>query len=172
MSHLWMRVVPALLAVMLAACAPTATPAVDDPKHGEGIEIHDVWARPASLSMGGHATPMSGMGGGMHGSGVNSAVYFNLHNHGTAADALLRAESDVARVVELHETKMVDNVMQMVPQTKVDVLADADLEFKPGGLHVMLIDLQRDLTVGDKFNVTLVFEKAGPVTVEVEVRQP
>lgn len=168
-----LRVLPVALAAWLAACAPAATPSATDHAHGEGIEVHNVWARPASLSMGGQATPMAGMsGGGMHGSGVNSAVYFEMHNHGTTADTLLRAESDVARLVELHETKMVDNMMQMIPQDKIEVLADADIKFKPGGLHVMLIDLKRDLNVGDKFNVTLVFEKAGPITIEAEVRQP
>ncbi len=158
------RVFPVVLAALLVACAPAATPAVDDHTHGAGIEVHSVWARPASMSM--------GAGGGMHGSGVNSAVYFDLHNHATTADVLLRAESEVAKLVEIHETKMVDNVMQMIPQEKIEVLADADLKFKPGGLHIMLIDLKRDLNVGDKFTVTLVFEKAGPLTIEAEVRQP
>lgn len=50
--------------------------------------------------------------------------------------------------------------------------AGGAVAFKPGGLHVMLMDLERDLKPGDTFSLTLKFEKAGARSVQVTVRQP
>ena len=61
--------------------------------------------------------------------------------------------------------------MQAV-QGGIEVPAGGQVELKPGGYHVMLIGLTRDLTDGEKFPLTLQFEKGGEVTVEAEVRQP
>jgi copper(I)-binding protein len=63
-------------------------------------------------------------------------------------------------------------VMMMVQQENVPVGAQSQIEFKPGGLHVMLIGLNQDLKPGETFQVTLNFEKAGPITMDVPVKQP
>ena len=57
-------------------------------------------------------------------------------------------------------------------QGGIEVPAGGQVELKPGGYHVMLIGLMRDLSDGEKFPLTLQFEKGGEVTVEAEVRQP
>jgi hypothetical protein len=62
--------------------------------------------------------------------------------------------------------------MQMVPQDSVKIAALRKTEFKPGGLHVMLIDIQQDLNIGDTFPLTLNFEKAGEITINVPVQSP
>lgn len=62
--------------------------------------------------------------------------------------------------------------MKMRPVESVPLPAGGTVEFKPGGLHVMLLELKRDLKAGDAFAVTLKFEKAGPQTVQVTVREP
>ena len=49
--------------------------------------------------------------------------------------------------------------------------AGGSVTLQPGGLHVMLIDMQKELAPGDKISLTLTFEKAGPMTVEAEVRE-
>jgi copper(I)-binding protein len=54
----------------------------------------------------------------------------------------------------------------------IEIPAQDQVELKPGGYHVMLIGLLRDLAVGDRFTVTLNFEKCSDLTVEAEVRQP
>jgi copper(I)-binding protein len=63
-------------------------------------------------------------------------------------------------------------VMVMVPRENVPVKAGSQVAFQPGGLHVMLVGLQQDLQPGDHFTITLNFEKAGPVSLDVAVREP
>jgi hypothetical protein len=73
-------------------------------------------------------------------------------------------------VVELHETKNEGGVMTMRPLSRFVLPPGGKLEMKPGGYHVMLLGLTRDLHQGDTVKVTLTFEKSGPVTVEAPVR--
>ncbi|MCS6881866.1 MAG: copper chaperone PCu(A)C [Oscillochloridaceae bacterium] len=141
------------------------------------ISVNEPWVRAAKM------TGMDAQGGmsghGSHGgtdmtppSGT-SAAYMVLVNRGGAGDRLVSASTDVAEVVELHETKMVDNVMQMAPVTGgIPVPANGQVELKPGGLHVMLIGLKRDLAAGETVRLTLKFERAGEVTVDAPVRMP
>ncbi len=133
-----------LLSVMLlSACAPAA----------KDVEASDVWAR-------------TGMAGG------NSAVYMTLVNGTSADDELLSASSDVAEAVELHESKMGENgEMQMIPQASISLEAGAKVEFKPGGLHVMLIGLKQDLKAGDEFELTLHFKDHADITLKVIVKE-
>jgi hypothetical protein len=139
------------------------------------IQISNAWARSASMahgSMGAGAMDK----GSMHKSdmgkmeGANGAVYVTLANTGAQADALLSASSDAAQTVELHETKNDAGVMKMRPVAKIDVPAGGKIEMKPGGYHVMLLGLKRDLKPGDKVLVTLKFERGGEVRTEAPVR--
>ena len=61
--------------------------------------------------------------------------------------------------------------MQMSPLASIDVPAGGKAELKPGGVHVMLIDLARELKSGEKVTLKLKFEKAGEVTVTADVRE-
>ncbi len=102
----------------------------------------------------------------------NGAAFMELKNSGSADDALIAAESDVAKAVELHESKMTDDgMMQMKPVEKIVIPAGESAVLQPGGLHVMLIGLQRELKKGDSFTLTLRFEKSPPQTVNVTVRE-
>lgn len=101
----------------------------------------------------------------------NGAVYMTLKNEGAEDDALVGAKTDVAKTVELHETKMDENdVMKMSPVPNIPIPAGGSVTLKPGGLHVMLIGMQKELAAGDKISLTLTFEKAGPMTIEAEVK--
>jgi copper(I)-binding protein len=74
--------------------------------------------------------------------------------------------------VELHETIEQDGVMSMIPRPDGFPLpAGATLELKPGGKHVMLMGLVNPLAPGQTYQLTLNFEKAGPITIEVPVRE-
>ena len=102
----------------------------------------------------------------------NGAAFMTLKNEGDIDDALVSAQTDVAETVELHESKMDENgVMKMSPVPNIPVPVGDSATLKPGGLHVMLIGLQQELAVGDKFSLTLNFKKAGPQTIQVEVRE-
>jgi periplasmic copper chaperone A len=88
---------------------------------------------------------------------------------GGAADRLLSASAPVAKNVELHTMEMDGNVMRMRPVDAVAVPAGQTVELKPGGLHIMLMGLAQPLKSGSSFPLTLRFEKAGNVTVQVKV---
>jgi len=105
--------------------------------------------------------------------GGNTAVYMKLTNSGRESLRITGAASDVASVVELHETTMTpDFVMQMRPvQGGVEVPPRESIEFSPGGLHVMLLGLSRALNEGDQFTLELVVDGLDqPVQVTVPVQ--
>jgi hypothetical protein len=138
------------------------------------IHLSQAWARRAPM-MGPAESGQGSMGsmGQMHGQAGgagNGAVYVLIENRGREADALLGASSDAAQTVELHETRQEGGVMRMRPLAKVEVPGGGRIEMKPGGQHIMLLGLTRDLHPGDKVTVRLRFERAGEQTVEAEVR--
>jgi hypothetical protein len=99
------------------------------------------------------------------------AAYLTITNNGTEPDRLVGGTTAVAKVVEIHEVVNKDGVMQMRPLANgLDIPAGETVELKPGGYHIMLIGLTRDLKVGDRYELTLHFEKAGEVTLTVDVR--
>ena len=82
---------------------------------------------------------------------------------------LVSASSPVAGVVEIHEMTMDGNVMKMRAVPSLDLPAGKPVELKPGGFHVMLMDLKKPLNAGDTVPITLVVESAGQrETVEVK----
>lgn len=103
------------------------------------------------------------------GAGKTAAVYFTLGNHGPA-DRLIAAETPVARKTGLHGHEAQDGVMKMRPVEALEVPAGGHAELAPGGLHIMLMGLEAPLAEGDRFPLTLVFEKAGRVEVQIVVR--
>jgi hypothetical protein len=120
---------------------------------GGDIEVHEPWARAAMM-------------------GGNSAVYLTLHNHSSQADELIGASSEVAETVELHLSQMGANgEMQMIPQPSIPLDAGEETMFQPGGLHIMLIGLKRDLKVGEQFQVVLHFRNHADITLNVPVQE-
>ena len=82
---------------------------------------------------------------------------------------LLSASSPAAGVVEIHEMAMEGNVMKMRAVTSLDLPAGKPVDLKPGGYHVMLMDLKKPLSAGDTVPITLVVESGGQrETVEVK----
>lgn len=142
-------------AIVLGACAGPAAPA-QGPVAGfvkDGIAAVDVWARPAE-------------------SGGTTAVYMTLRNDTDKADALIGvAAPDLSDEAMLHETKMVDNVMMMDHVHQIDLAPSETVELKSGGLHIMLIEVKRELEPGDTFSLTLEFELLGDVTLAIPVQE-
>ncbi len=97
-------------------------------------------------------------------------AYLSIDNKGKAADKLLRASTARAGSVELHTMSMDGNVMRMRMVPAIDVAPGATVKLAPGGLHVMLQDLKQPLRKGDKFLMTLVFQRAGEVKVDIVVQ--
>jgi len=94
--------------------------------------------------------------------------YLTLENKG-ADDRLTSASAAVSASVELHSMAMEGDVMRMRQVNAVDVPKGTKVELKPGGLHIMFVGLKAPLKVGDSFPMTLKFQKAGAVTVQVTV---
>ncbi len=102
------------------------------------------------------------------------AIFVDLNNAGDAADTLTGAVSDKASIVEIHEgfVDEADGTMQMRKVTGVEIAAGQTVSLKPGGYHIMLIDLAAPLVEGDTFTVTLQFQNAAPLVVPVTVTAP
>lgn len=119
---------------------------------GEGVEVSDAWARPGA-------------------EGRMSAAYFQITNFNSEADLLTSIETDVAQNAEVHESyEREEGMMSMREVPQLDLPAQSTVRFEQGGLHVMLIQLTRQLSDEDTFELTLFFEKNDPVTVEIPVR--
>lgn len=85
---------------------------------------------------------------------------------------LVSASSTVAGTVEIHEMTMQGDVMKMRAVPGVDLPAGAPVDFKPGGYHLMLMDLKQPLAAGQSVPVTLVIEGNDGKREIVEVRAP
>ncbi|MEA5674022.1 copper chaperone PCu(A)C [Pseudomonas sp. MH2] len=104
----------------------------------------------------------------------NVAAYFIVHNNGKVDDRLLSVESPVSDDVQLHEhVKTAAGAMKMQQVPSVVVPAGKDLTFAPSAYHVMLMQPKDRslLTDGKRFPLTLHFEKAGDITVDVAVQK-
>jgi hypothetical protein len=77
--------------------------------------------------------------------------------------------SNIAEAVELHESKMSGEVMQMQQVDAIPLERSTEIRFEPGGLHVMLVGLKKDLQVGDEVEVTLHFTNFEDLNVTVPV---
>jgi len=84
--------------------------------------------------------------------------------------ALVAAESPVAGIVEIHEMKMEGNVMRMRAVPKIELPAGRAVELKPGGYHVMLMDLKQPLKQGESVPIRLKFQGKDGKPQELEVR--
>jgi len=85
---------------------------------------------------------------------------------------LVSASSPVAGVVEIHEMKMEGDVMRMRAITALDLPAGKAVSLKPGGYHVMLLDLKQPLKAGDSVPVTLVVEGTDKKRETIELKVP
>ena len=92
----------------------------------------------------------------------------------TAAQTMrvIQVTSPVAAVAEIHEMKLVDNVMRMRPVAALDLPAGQTVELKPGGHHVMLQDLKQTIKEGDVVPLTLVLEGSDGKRTNVDVKVP
>jgi copper(I)-binding protein len=97
--------------------------------------------------------------------------YLTIENKGSAPDRLISGSGDFAGKVEIHEMAMNNGVMTMRSLDKgLAIEPGKTVKLAPGGYHLMLMDLKTPLKQGDKVPLTLEFEKAGKVTLSLEVQ--
>ncbi len=153
-----LRSMAAAFALFVLILRPAAhiVPAAAAEMHGRAISgpiaVEAAWAR-ASAGM-----------------ATAGAAFVTIRNTGTGADRLVAVSAPVARRAELHTHMTTDNVMRMRRIDAVPVQPGAATMLRPGGEHVMLMGLHTPLKEGERFPLTLTFEKAGAVTVPVVVR--
>ena len=145
-----------ILSTVLSACAQAP--------EGVHIEIQSPWVRAASVIDA--SSGMNDMGG------ITSAAYMVIQNPGTEADTLIGVRSDIAEIVELHTSQTKNGVTMMSAVESVPIPARGKVELKPGGLHIMIIKLKKDLMAGETVSLTLIFEKSGEIQVEAEIKNP
>ena len=90
--------------------------------------------------------------------GAVSAAYMQIKS--AKPVKLVKVEAAIANIVEIHDMKMKDGVMEMKALDAVDIPANKLVELKPGGMHVMLINVKQPINKGDKIPLTLTFESA------------
>jgi len=139
------------IVVACAACLMAACEVAAEEYRLQSLRIAHAFAR---------ATPPGAMSGG---------VYLTIENQGAASATLLSASSPIAGAVELHQMTMDGGVMSMRAVRTIEVPPGGKLELKPGGYHLMLLDLKQPLKQGEKFPLNLTFENLGTVEVAVEV---
>ena len=97
--------------------------------------------------------------------------YLTIENKGSAPDRLVGGAGDVAGRLEIHEMAMNNGVMTMRPLDKgLTIEPGKTVKLAPGGYHLMLMDLKNPLKQGEKVPLTLEFEKAGKVTLSLDVQ--
>lgn len=132
--------------VVLAACSSGES--------GPDLNVEDAWVRSSPLAEG------------------NGSAYLTIRNRGNEADTLIGVSASASEAAEIHEMQMEGDVMTMRPVAgqRLEIPAGGKVELKPGGLHIMLLDLKEKLEAGQKTDLTLLFEKSGEQTISVEIR--
>lgn len=169
----------ALISLALTACSDdeekaSPTPTLTPP----ALSVRDAWVR---ATVGGMAEGEQGdmgshdMGdmGSEESTGRVTGAFMVIENAGETADQLIGAavSPEIAGAVEIHETIVGENdVMQMRPVQAIEVPARGSVELKPGGYHLMLLDVQRDLNPGDTVTLTLSFASGASLDVDATVR--
>lgn len=102
--------------------------------------------------------------------GRPGAVFLKIENKG-GADRLISASSSLSNKVELHTHTMNNGVMRMRQVEAIDVAAKSVTELKSGGHHIMMFNVKNLPEKGSKIPLTLTFEKAGEVQIEVVAGQ-
>jgi periplasmic copper chaperone A len=136
---------------LLIVVAFAAFGGIAQAQSSSGITVSSVWAR---------ATP---------GGAKTGVVYLTIENKGKLEDNLLGVTTPVADQAQLHSMKMDNGVMKMRPLAALVLAPGTTATLEPSGNHIMLMGLKRPLKQGGTFPLTLEFERAGKIEVQVTV---
>jgi copper(I)-binding protein len=99
-----------------------------------------------------------------------AAGYLTVRNDSDSADRLVSASSPAAAKVQTHVTRTEDGISRMREVKGYEIPAHGAFELKPGGAHLMLVDIKAPLKEGSRVPLLLRFQRSGEVKVELEVR--
>jgi len=120
--------------------------------HAQTVEVKDAWARATVAGQ------------------TASGAFMKITAKEVAQ--LVGADSSAAEVVEVHEMRLEGNVMRMRAAPVIDLPVGQTVELKPGGYHVMLMDLKAPLKAGSSLPLTLTFKNAKGVESKVQLQVP
>jgi copper(I)-binding protein len=144
----------ALLAAVLLSSLTSTGNTQSMPGSQQGIAVSKAWARASA------------------GAATTGAAYFTVTDN-TSADRLIGVSTPVTGKAELHESRNENGVMlQMRAVAALPLEPGKAMTLAPGDYHVMLMELKQPLKTGDSFPLTLTFEEARPITVQVKVGAP
>lgn len=141
---------------MAPAMEPTPQSSTEWDDACQKMHVLNPWARPAGAGM------------------PTSAAYALLLNLTEQDDVLVSVNTDIAQAAELHQMSMGDNdVMQMRPvEGGIAVPKGAAIVLKPGGFHIMLMELNKTMPAGDMVELTLTFAESGEMQLTIPVQEP
>ena len=117
---------------------------------GNTITVKKAWMRPAPETF-------------------NTACYCTVINNGNDPDTLYKAASDISDDVDIHETYKKDDMMGMRPVKALVIAPHDSLIFKPGGYHIMMMNLKKNIEINNKENISIFFKIAGEIKIEATV---
>ncbi len=101
----------------------------------------------------------------------NSAIFMNIENKSDKIVNLIKAESSIAKSVELHTHTMNNGMMRMYQVDKITINANSETLLQPGGFHIMLIGLNKKLKESDIVEVELSFSNGEKIKIKAPVKK-
>jgi len=144
---------PTIRTFLFLVCL-AATPALAHSYKQGDIEIGHVWTRATAAGM------------------TTAAIYFPLLNTGSAPDKLIGATSDLAGKIEIHQDLNENGISKMRKLDMLPLDPNIPVALSPGGTHLMAFGVKQQLKQGEKFPLTLQFEKAGTIKVDAVIEAP
>ena len=140
-----------ILALLLISCNKKET---EQPISKKSFVISNTWMRPGSTNR-------------------NTAAFMTITNNMNANDTLYAVSTDLAKVAQIHETYKKENDMMGMRHVDYIVIPSKSIvELKPGSFHIMLIGLNKDLSLDQQAKIKLLFKVKGEVEVPIKVSNP
>lgn len=102
--------------------------------------------------------------------GMNTALYFTIENNTNQPDTLFSVKSSIADMVQIHETFVKDDIKGMRPVKYIVVNPHSKIEFKPGSLHVMVMNVKDDYKVNSSAEFDLYFKQKGEIKITARAK--
>jgi copper(I)-binding protein len=147
-----------LYTALIALVAVSGAQAVASPAEGNAIVRDQLSVRGAWVA---EALPGQSM----------TAAYMTISNEGDVDEELVSVESEIAEKLEIHEMVQQGEMMRMRKVDSIVIGPGEEMALEPGGLHIMLIGLTREIKEGDTVELNLIFESGATLTVSAPVKK-
>ena len=115
------------------------------------IVIKDQWLRPSAAKMA-------------------TALYFTIENKSDVPDTLFSVKSEISDKIQIHETYSSGDMMGMREIGSIVIEPGKDVKLEPGGKHIMVLKLKKDIKAGDKIDFILNFKRTGVISITAEAK--